>query len=131
MKVIIAGSRCIDNQQEVFSDLGELLQTWRNAGFDITEVISGTAKGVDQIGEEWAALSNIPVKRMPANWKEHGKVAGLLRNIEMAKEADALIAFWDGLSTGTAHMIATMVTMEKPVYYYIYKEEDETETTTE
>lgn len=39
--------------------------------------------------------------------KRHGKAAGYLRNTEMAKNADALVAFWDGMSLGTRHMIET------------------------
>lgn len=34
-----------------------------------------------------------------------GKKAGIFRNIAMAEYAHALIAFWDGESKGTAHMI--------------------------
>ena len=30
---------------------------------------------------------------------------GYIRNEEMAKNADALVAFWDGESHGTKHMI--------------------------
>ena len=33
------------------------------------------------------------------------KAAGMVRNAEMAKCSDALIAFWDGESSGTRHMI--------------------------
>lgn len=42
-----------------------------------------------------------------ADWDKHGKAAGFKRNTEMAKYADALIAFWDGKSKGTKHMIDT------------------------
>ena len=42
---------------------------------------------------------------MPADWNKYGKRAGYLRNADMAKEAHALIAFWDGKSKGTNHMI--------------------------
>ena len=41
----------------------------------------------------------------PADWDKHGKSAGYKRNLEMAENADALIAFWDGESRGTKHMI--------------------------
>lgn len=71
-------------------------------------IISGAARGVDKAGERWAELRGIPVERYPADWSK-GKVAGKLRNIEMAKVATGLIAFWDGMSPGTAHMIAIAV----------------------
>lgn len=41
----------------------------------------------------------------PANWAEFGKYAGYIRNYDMGKNADMLIAFWDGKSKGTSHMI--------------------------
>ena len=41
----------------------------------------------------------------PADWERHGKAAGYIRNREMAQNADALVAFWDGESRGTKSMI--------------------------
>ena len=41
----------------------------------------------------------------PPDWRRYGRGAGLRRNQEMAEEADALAAFWDGSSSGTGHMI--------------------------
>lgn len=98
MKTIIAGSRSIKN-----SALVE--QAVRESGFRITEVVSGTAKGVDQMGEDWANKNNLPIKRFPAEWNKHGKKAGYIRNEQMADYANALIAIWDGESKGTKHMI--------------------------
>jgi hypothetical protein len=71
----------------------------------ITEVVSGTARGADRTGEQWASENNVPVKRFPADWDKHGKRAGYLRNADMAEYAEALVAFWDGQSRGTKHMI--------------------------
>lgn len=42
---------------------------------------------------------------MNANWEKHGKSAGYKRNQEMANVSTHLIAFWDGKSRGTKHMI--------------------------
>lgn len=130
MKLIIAGSRSITNPAIVYQHIEEVRSLLRSYNDDITEVVSGTAKGVDTIGESWAELNEIDIVQFPAPWKELGKLAGLSRNIEMAEYADGLIAIWDGYSTGTAHMIATIVTMDKPVYWRI-NGEDETKTTTE
>ena len=49
----------------------------------------------------------IKIKYFPADWNTYGKSAGFVRNIEMAENATALIAFWDGKSSGTKHMIET------------------------
>jgi hypothetical protein len=98
MRTIIAGCRDIENEILVF---GAIVQS----GICITEVVSGGAKGVDRLGEEWADRNNIPVKLFPAQWKEHGKAAGPIRNDAMAIYANALIAIWDGQSRGTKNMI--------------------------
>lgn len=68
-------------------------------------VLSGCARGADKLGEEWAKNTDIPIKRFPADWERHGRKAGFIRNCDMAREADQLVAFWDGKNKGTAHMI--------------------------
>jgi len=98
MKVIIAGSR-----EVILVDLAILDEAVPD---DVTEVVSGTARGGDQCGEQWADIRNIPVKRFPANWNEYGKSAGYRRNAEMAEYGDYLVALWDGKSRGTKNMIA-------------------------
>ena len=90
----------------------------------ITEVVSGTARGIDQSGEDWAEDNQVLVSRWEANWddisarseptkiktarsgRKYNVLAGYNRNQRMAEYADALIAIWDGKSTGTADMIA-------------------------
>ena len=57
------------------------------------------------LGEAYAKLKGYGIKQFPAKWSEKGKSAGYLRNVEMAQYANALIAFWDGKSKGTRHMI--------------------------
>ena len=103
MRTIVAGSRDIQNYSVVCDAVGA-------SGFEITTVISGEARGVDLLGERWGREHNVPVEGFPADWKRHGKKAGVLRNIQMLENADALIAIWDVKSKGTKHMIdvATM-----------------------
>lgn len=89
------------------------------SGFTITEVVSGTARGVDRLGEWWAEEHHIPLIQFPPNWESYGKGAGMVRNKEMAYYADALIAVWDGKSKGTKHMVDVMISLGKPVSLYI------------
>lgn len=98
MKTIIAGSRCT-------SDYSTLLAAIAECPWEITEVISGGAKGVDTLAERWAAEQALPFQQCAANWQRFGVTAGSLRNRQMAAIAQALLAVWDGRSTGTAHMI--------------------------
>ncbi len=109
MKVIIAGSRSISNYEEVKKAI-------EASGFDITEVVSGMARGVDSLGIQWAKENNIPIKEFPAKWNEDGRKAGYLRNVEMAAYADALIAICLDDSKGTTHMITTMKIFCKPMF---------------
>ena len=50
-----------------------------------------------------------------ADWERFGKVAGVRRNHQMAQAGDMLLAFWDGQSAGTAHMVQCMRQLGKPV----------------
>lgn len=109
MKVIIAGSRNID-------DYALVVDTIRRSGYEITEVVSGTAVGVDRLGERWALANNVPVKEMPADWNRHGNSAGPQRNRAMAEYADAAIIIWDGQSKGTRNMIENMIRRKKPYH---------------
>lgn len=114
MKVIIAGSRDIDDYNIVFD-------TIRRSGFEITEVVSGMARGVDALGVTWARANGIPFKPFHAAWRtkdgEFDRSAGMVRNEQMAEYADALIAVWDGFSPGTKDMMRRMGKRAKPIYY--------------
>ena len=100
MKLIVAGSREFNNYDLLKKSIQENFQRW-----EVEEIVSGTARGADTLGEQFAKEYNIPVKQFPANWDLYGKSAGYRRNAEMASYADALIAFWNGESKGTMHMI--------------------------
>ncbi|MEY8315781.1 DUF2493 domain-containing protein [Oscillospiraceae bacterium 50-58] len=100
-RVIVAGGRD-------FGDYQLLRKTLDNLLCNITEeivVVCGQAKGADTLGEQYAKERGYAVNYYPANWKLYGKRAGFLRNEQMAQNADALVAFWDGESRGTKHMI--------------------------
>lgn len=117
MKTIIAGSRTITEVEVIISALLGCPFT-----SEISEVVSGTAKGVDLLGEQVAKATGIPIKRFPANWEQYGKAAGPIRNNEMAEYADALVAIWDGKSSGTKHMIDSAKSKGLNVYVYVYRE---------
>lgn len=109
MKLIIAGGRDMPRNTVVWvihqCPLSKLA----------TEVLSGKNKtidpktkiiyGADYWGEQWAIHHGIPVKPFPADWDRFGKGAGPIRNAQMAKYADALLAIWNGSSSGTGNMI--------------------------
>ena len=110
MRVIIAGGRDFKDYKKLKIRLNML----RKLGWDITTIISGGARGADKLGERYANENNIPIEKYPAKWAEFGRSAGYRRNVEMAENADALLAFWDGKSKGTRHMIDIAVERELP-----------------
>lgn len=120
MKIVIAGSRNFNNYDFLENKINELI---KNKQIDITEIVSGKAKGADFLGEKYASLNNISIKEFPANWNLYGKKAGFLRNQEMGNYADVLIAFWDGNSKGTKHMIDYMKSLKKQVFVFNFKEQ--------
>ena len=105
MKVIVAGGRDFKD----YKLLKETLDSFQQEYGSITEVVSGTAKGVDKLGEKYANENNIPIKRFVPDWEGLGKKAGHVRNRQMgdyAKEHNGmLVAFWDKHSRGTKGMI--------------------------
>ena len=112
-RVIIAGSVS-------FQDYG-LLRTKCDAILSEKQrthsivVVSGTARGADRLGERYAKEKGYQLRQFPADWDTHGRSAGPIRNGEMAKNADALIAFWNGHSSGTKNMIETAKRYGLPV----------------
>ena len=111
MKIVIAGSRSI-------TDYVALRRAIAQSDFSIGEVVCGTARGVDTLGELWAAEHNVPVRKFPANWGRFGRAAGMYRNAEMAEYGDGGLILWDGESRGTLDMIDKLRRLGKPVEVY-------------
>lgn len=109
MKVIIAGTRTC-------TDYSLLESAIKESRLLITMVLYGGAKGADTLGKQWAIKNDVLYDTYLPNWERYGNHAGNLRNIDMGKQADALIALWDGRSTGTKHMIETMEQYEKRIF---------------
>ena len=108
MKLIIAGSR-------TFTDYQLLCRTLTPELLRITQVITGGARGADQLGYRWAWKHQVKHQLFRADWGRFGKSAGMRRNYQMAQAGDMLLAFWDGQSPGIAHMAQCMRQLGKPV----------------
>lgn len=105
-RVIIAGSRNFNNYELLKKECDAFLLD-KKEKYNII-IISGGARGADFSGEKYAQDEGFSLEKFPANWNKFGKSAGFRRNEQMAEVADALIAFWDGKSHGTKHMIEIM-----------------------
>jgi hypothetical protein len=69
----------------------------------IDTIISGGADGVDSFAKEFAKTGGLSYIEFPADWETHGKSAGFIRNVDIVKNADVVLAIWDGYSAGTKH----------------------------
>lgn len=115
LRIIVAGSRDFNDYQllsdKIMGYLTDIEDTDKFKNLSQIKFISGTARGADVLGEQFAYTWGYDVVKFPANWDGLGNRAGYVRNAEMAKYAIAdgnygvLIAFWDGKSKGTKHMI--------------------------
>ena len=103
-----AGSR-------TFTDYQRLCQVLAPDRHRIAQVITGGARGADQLGYRWAWKHQVRHQLFRAEWEHFGKSAGMRRNHQMAQAGDVLVAFWDGQSPGTAHMVQCMRQLGKPV----------------
>lgn len=99
-RVIIAGSRSFQDYELLEKTMDNLLVNQKEVA-----VVCGMARGADSLGEAYAKVRGYPIHYFPADWEKYGKSAGYKRNEQMAQNADALVAFWDGESRGTKHMI--------------------------
>jgi hypothetical protein len=77
MRVLICGTREYNS-----NNISAVQDAVKESGWDITEVVSGGAKGIDRAAILWAIYREIPCLVMPANWKRNGKSACIFQNAE-------------------------------------------------
>ena len=127
LRVIIAGSRDFSDYELLKKSTIEIIKK-KTMLPDLTRIISGGARGADTLGERFANEMGLEISRFIPDWDGLGKRAGYVRNAEMAKFAaedgnyGALIAFWDGKSRGTKHMINLANKYGLEVHVVNYKE---------
>lgn len=117
-KLIVAGGRGFADADLMAIWIHELAENQYKD--KAVSIVSGMARGADQLAHEFARKHGVQCYEFPADWDTHGKAAGFRRNVEMAKFADGLLAFWNHSSKGTQHMIETMKMVGKPVHVVRY-----------
>ena len=110
MKVAIIGSRNLK-----VNNIGEYLPK------DVTEIVSGGAKGIDTCVKIYALKNNIKLTEFLPEYEKYGKRAPLIRNLEIIDYADEVIAFWDGESHGTKYVIDNCRNRSKKIKIYVAK----------
>ena len=86
-------------------------------------VVSGGAKGADSFAEFYARERGLAVLIFRADWDQHGRRAGLIRNHDIIGAAARVVAFWDGVSTGTKHSLRLAEERNKPALIFRPKED--------
>jgi len=108
MKVAIIGSG-----GRSISDLGKYLPD------NVTEIVSGGAKGVDTSAREYARKHNIKLTEFLPKYSRYGRAAPLKRNLQIIEYADLVLAFWDGKSHGTEFVIKYCKKQGVPVSVFL------------
>ena len=108
MKVAVVGSRNLH-----VADLGKYLPE------GVTEIVSGGARGIDSDARAYAIARGIKLTEFLPEYEKYGRGAPLRRNITIIKHADLVLAFWDGSSRGTKHVIDNCKKLGIPVKVFI------------
>ncbi len=97
MRILVTGSRDWTDREAVWSALNE------HATPGATVVHGDCPTGADHLAKQWCSTQpDIVESPHPANWKEHGRAAGPIRNQQMVNlGADLCLAFPLGASRGT------------------------------
>ena len=94
MKIAIIGSRnlSVKNLEDYIPE-------------NVTEIVSGGAKGIDSDAANYAMEHRLKLKVFLPEYERYKRAAPLKRNIQIAEYADECLAFWDGASKGTLHTV--------------------------
>lgn len=88
---------------------------------NVTEIVSGGARGVDTCAREYAQAHGIKLTEFLPDYTHYGRGAPLNRNLEIIAYADVVLAFWDGTSRGTKYVIDNCRKQGVPIRVFLYK----------
>lgn len=108
MKLAIIGSRGL-----WVENLGNYLPP------GVTEIVSGGAKGIDSCARQYAQEHGLKLTEFLPDYRRYGRGALLKRNLEIIDYADQVLAFWDGNSSGTKHVIDQCKKQKKKVAVHL------------
>jgi len=114
MKIAVIGSRGL-----IVRDLENYLPE------ETTEIVSGGARGVDTSARFYAHKRGLKLTEFLPDYDQYGKIAPLMRNLEIIDYADEVYAFWDGVSRGTKYVIENCRRKKKKVHVFMLKKLDE------
>lgn len=107
LRILVAGTRFTIPMHVFDRHVRRVLSIY--AAYPEIKFVSGAARtGADKLIIDWCRTNHFVCEEHPADWESHGKSAGYIRNAEMEKVSDILLAFWDMESRGTKNMIELM-----------------------
>ena len=71
----------------------------------IGQIVSGGADGADSLAALYAKETNIPLLEFFPQWDKYKRSAPFVRNKQIVRASDVIIAFWGGNSRGTKHSL--------------------------
>jgi predicted Rossmann fold nucleotide-binding protein DprA/Smf involved in DNA uptake len=109
MRLAVVGSRTITDFDTVKAAIYEAIEQYASPD-DAIVIVSGGAKGVDTVAQEWAKSNGIDFilfkpHHMIDPSVEYSPKFFFARNKQIADNADVVVILWDGQSNGTKHMI--------------------------
>lgn len=116
MKVGVIGSRSFNDYDLLQSELRKITE--------ITCIVSGGAQGADILAERYARQNRIPTQIFYPDWQKFGKRAGFLRNSDIVRNSELIIAFWNGESNGTRDSIRKAKDLGIPVTVILFEEKE-------
>lgn len=101
LTVAVVGSRSFRDYRLMCKELDTLRK--EKSGYTL-RFVSGGAQGADKLAEQYAEEHDLKIDVLKPDWRPNGVYdpqAGLNRNTDIVQAAQMVIAFWDGVSTGT------------------------------
>lgn len=98
-RVVVTGGRDFRHREWLWAGLDRLHELK-----PITHIVEGGAEGADRYAGEWATRANVLHTTVYARWREHGRKAGYMRNLEMAMLMPDLVLAAPG-GRGTQMMV--------------------------
>ena len=111
LKVAVVGGRDFKDEQRLKNVLDAI---------NPTHIVSGGARGADTLARHYAIDNRIPCKEFIPKWELFGNSAGPIRNKEIVRASDMIVAFWDGKSRGTKSTIDIAKQYRKRLAVYNY-----------
>ncbi|MCV6630194.1 MAG: DUF2493 domain-containing protein [Flavobacteriaceae bacterium] len=99
--LIVSGSRHFSNAKLLEYHLNRALG--KQTGL---QILIGGCNGCDALAEDWVKRNQVPYHIFLPEWHAYGRAAGPIRNKQMVRLADGLLAFPIGVSKGTRGIIA-------------------------